>query len=85
MGPRVGHLATLADIFSEMSAVYREVRTGKTAPELGCKLVYILREMRSVLEAQALARLEQRVEELGTLAEQRCGHPIAYQQARLPH
>jgi hypothetical protein len=45
-----------------MSAVYREVRTGKTAADLGCKLVYILREIRAALEAHVLERLEQRLE-----------------------
>ena len=55
-GPRVGHLDDLAGVFAEMAAVYREVRTGKTRPDLGCKLIYILREMRGCLEAQALER-----------------------------
>ena len=60
-GPRVGHLDTLGGVLREMACVYRECRTGKTAPELGCKLVYILREMRAAIEAEALERLEQRL------------------------
>jgi hypothetical protein len=43
--PRVGHLLSLAGIMREMANVYRECRTGKTSPELGCKLVYMLREL----------------------------------------
>jgi hypothetical protein len=61
-GPRVGHLDSLGGVVREMSAVYREVRTGKTKPDLGCKLVYILREIRAALEAHVLERLELRLE-----------------------
>jgi hypothetical protein len=77
-GPRVGHLTTLGDVLKEMASVYREVRLGKTKPDLGCKLVYILREMRAALEAETLERLERRLDELtpnfGTRA---YGHPNA--------
>jgi hypothetical protein len=45
-----------------MSAVYREVRLGKTEPDIGCKLVYILKEIRAALEAHVLERLELRLE-----------------------
>lgn len=34
--PRVGHSLSLVGIMREMANVYRECRTGKTAPELGC-------------------------------------------------
>jgi hypothetical protein len=60
-GPRIGHLDSLGGVVREMSAVYREVRTGKTKPDMGCKLVYILREIRAALEAHVLERLEQRL------------------------
>jgi hypothetical protein len=63
-GPRIGHLDSLGGVVREMSAVYREVRTRKTAPDLGCKLVYILREIRAALEAHVLERLEQRLESI---------------------
>jgi len=33
-GPRVGHLDSLSGILAEMGAVYREMRTGKTAIEV---------------------------------------------------
>ncbi|HWE20365.1 MAG TPA: hypothetical protein VG758_24840 [Hyphomicrobiaceae bacterium] len=61
-GPRVGHLDSLGGVVCEMSAVYREVRAGKTKADLGCKLVYILREIRAALEAQVLERLELRLQ-----------------------
>jgi hypothetical protein len=70
----------------------------KTEAELGCKLVYILREMRSVLEAQALERMEQRLQELDEQAAGRSnsngghagqsngnGRPLIIEHARLPH
>jgi hypothetical protein len=61
-GPRIGHLDSLGGVVREMSAVYREVRTGKTEPDIGCKLVYILREIRAALEAHVLERLELRLQ-----------------------
>jgi hypothetical protein len=61
-GPRIGHLDSLGGVVREMAAVYREVRTGKTEPDIGCKLVYILKEIRAALEAHVLERLEQRLE-----------------------
>ena len=61
-GPRIGHLDSLGGVVREMSAVYREVRTGTTEPDIGCKLVYILREIRAALEAHVLERLELRLQ-----------------------
>jgi hypothetical protein len=61
-GPRIGHLDSLGGVVREMSAVYREVRLGKTEPDIGCKLVYILKEIRAALEAHVLERLELRLE-----------------------
>ena len=63
-GPRVGHLNTMGAVVKEMAAVYREVRLGNTKPDIGCKLVYILRELRAAFEAEILERLEQRLQAL---------------------
>jgi hypothetical protein len=63
-GPRVGHLDSLSGILSEMGAVYREMRTGKTAMGDGAKLIYSLRCMRDVLETVVLERIESRLEQL---------------------
>jgi hypothetical protein len=60
--PRIGHLDSLGGVVREMAALYREARTGKLAPDIACKLVYVLREVRAALEAQVLERLELRLE-----------------------
>ena len=64
VGPRVGHLDSLSGILSEMGAVYREMRTNKTAICDGAKLIYSLRCMRDVLETVVLERIESRLEQL---------------------
>jgi hypothetical protein len=61
-GPRIGHLDSLGGVVREMASVYREVRLGKTEPDTGCKLTYILKEIRAALEAHVLERLELRLE-----------------------
>ena len=60
-GPRVGRLDSLGGVLSELQSVYREVRYGQTKPDIGTKLAFMLREMRAVLEAMALERIEQRL------------------------
>jgi hypothetical protein len=71
--PRVGHLLNLAGIMREMANVYRECRTGKTSPELGCKLIYMLRELRETVGALELSELSARLDELAQIAERRYG------------
>jgi hypothetical protein len=63
-GPRIGHLDSLSGILSEMGAVYREMRTNKTAIGDGAKLIYSLRCMRDVIETVVLERIESRLEQL---------------------
>jgi hypothetical protein len=63
-GPRVGHLDSLSGILSEMGAVYREMRTGRTTISDGAKLIYSLRCMRDVIETVVLERIESRLEQL---------------------
>jgi hypothetical protein len=41
--------------------------------------------MRAMLEAQALERLQQRLDELSTYAEQKHGFTSRQQESRLPH
>src|SRR5262249_2730700 len=50
------------------------LRTAKTMAELGCKLVFILREMRACLEARALERIEDQLAKLGGHTERRNGY-----------
>lgn len=85
--PRVGHLDTVTGIMREMAAVYREMRRGKTDAERGCKLVYVLREMRCCLEAQELTRINDRLDALAQAAETRGYHgdQSAGREVRLPH
>ena len=80
--PRVGHLLTLAGIMREMANVYRECRTGKTSPESGCKLVYMLRELRETVGASELNDLSARLDELADMAERR---QLAAPRDGLPH
>jgi hypothetical protein len=64
VGPRVGHLDSLSGILSEMGAVYREMRTGKTPIVDGSRLIYSLKCLRDVIETAALERIESRLEQL---------------------
>jgi hypothetical protein len=63
-GPRVGHLDSLSGILTEMGAVYREMRTGKTPMADGSRLIYSLKCMRDVMETVILERIESRLEQL---------------------
>lgn len=69
--PRIGHLDSVTGIMREMANVYREVRRGKTNADRGCKLVYMLREMRCCLENQAIERIEARLADVAEQAAQR--------------
>ncbi len=74
--PRVGHLLNVAGIMREMANVYRECRTGKTSPALGCKLIYMLRELRETMGALELNDLSARLDELAEIAERRHGSEV---------
>jgi hypothetical protein len=57
-------LDTLHGIIAEATRVYRQVRDGKLDHAEGRSLVWMLAQMRAMVETQALERLEQRLEEL---------------------
>ena len=57
-------LDTLNGIIAEATKVYRQVRDGKLEHAEGRSLVWMLAQMRAMVETQALERLEQRLEEL---------------------
>jgi hypothetical protein len=62
--PRVTiHLKTIDDLRLEMGKVYREMRKGTLDSQTGSRLVYVLGEIRKLIE---LADLEQRIELLET-------------------
>jgi hypothetical protein len=57
-------LDTLSGLIAEAARVYRQVRDKKLDHAEGRSLVWILAQMRAMVETQALERLEQRLEEL---------------------
>jgi hypothetical protein len=42
----------------EMACIYREMRLGKLAHDKGCRLVYVLRELRAGMEAEVVEQME---------------------------
>jgi hypothetical protein len=54
-------LDKLSNVRLEMSRLYRKAKTGKLDAAEASKLVYILREIRTTLEAEVIERLEQRM------------------------
>ena len=60
--PRVTiHLKTIDHLRLEMGKVYREMRSGDLDSQTGSRLVYVLGEIRKLIE---LADLEKRIEQL---------------------
>lgn len=49
-------LETADQVRVEMARVYRDVRAGKLAPDLGTKLIYILTQIARVTDPAALER-----------------------------
>jgi len=81
-------LRTLAGLITEAGVVYRYVKAGKIPHDEGRSLVWILSQMRAMLEAQELERLEAKLDELGAQALRiggSNGHAITGGQARLPY
>jgi hypothetical protein len=79
-------LDTLSGLIAEAALVYRQVRDKKLDHAEGRSLVWMLAQMRAMVEAQALERLEQRLEELAPSIE---GKPHGYTStnrlSRSPH
>ena len=81
-------LRSLSGLIAEASAVYRLMKADRIDHERGRSLVWVLSQVRAMLEAQALERLEAKLDELGAHAQNiggRNGHAITSGQARLPH
>jgi hypothetical protein len=66
-------LHTLGGIIAEACRVYRQMRDNKLDHQQGRSLVWVLAQMRAMVETQALERLEARLEELAPGIEGR-GH-----------
>lgn len=62
-------LATLSGLIAEAARVYRAMRDDKLDHGKGRSLVWVLSQMRAMVETQALERLEQRLEELAPTIE----------------
>ena len=68
-------LGSVGGIIAEMTKVYREARDGKLEHDKARSLVWMLSQLRAMIETQALERLEQRLEELSpSLEGKRNGH-----------
>jgi hypothetical protein len=81
-------LTSLSGLIKEAGRVYRRMKDGKMEHEEGRSLVWVLDRIRGMLEAQALERLEAKLDELGAHAQSiggRNGHAITGGQARLPN
>lgn len=79
-------LASLGGVIQEIATVYRQARNGKMSHENARSLVWMLDKLRSALEAQALERLEAKMDALAKTAKSSdYGHSPADQEYRLPH
>jgi hypothetical protein len=72
-------LTTLSGLIKEAGAVYRRMKVGKLDHEQGRSLVRVLAQMRAMLEAAALERMEKRLEELTEAA--RYARPLQLEHA----
>jgi hypothetical protein len=82
-------LTTLLGLLTEASRIYRKMKAGQLDHEKGRSLVWVLAQMRSMVETQHLERIEGKLNELHATAESRGlitnGHDSADPQARLPN
>jgi hypothetical protein len=79
-------LDTLAGLIAEATRVYRAARAKKLDHTEARSLVWMLAQMRGMVETQALERLEQRLEELAPSIEGRThGHPSTDRATRSTH
>jgi hypothetical protein len=78
-------LATIGGIVAEAAKIYRLARGDKMEHDKARSLVWMLAQLRTMVETQALERLEQRLEELAPGIEARHGHTHSDRQAQLTH
>ena len=79
-------LDTLAGVIAETAKVYREMRDNKLDHGQGRSLVWVLSQLRAMVETQTLERLEQRLEELAPNIEGRGnGYAGTNQPSRTAH
>jgi hypothetical protein len=79
-------LNSLGGLLQEAGDIYRRMKARKIAHEEGRSLVWVLAQMRTMLEAQQLERIEDRLSEL---AARSTGGSLTYgsadREARLPN
>ena len=79
-------LDSLSGIIAEATRVYRQARDKKLDHAEARSLVWMLAQVRGMVETQALERLEQRLEELAPSIESRNhGHQGANRPSRTAH
>jgi hypothetical protein len=83
-------LTTLSGLLTEASRIYRKMKAEKLDHDKGRSLVWVLAQMRAMVEAQHLERIEAKLKALHAAAESRGvitvnGHDGPNQPARLPH
>ena len=82
-------LGTLSGLLAETSRIYRKMKAGKLDDQAGRSLVWVLGQMRAMVETQHLERIEAKLNQLQATAESRGlitgGHDSADRQARLPN
>jgi hypothetical protein len=67
-------LSELGGLLREAGNVYRLMRSDKMDPDKGRVLIWSLGIIRGMVEAQALERLERRLDEIAGTREERFGH-----------
>jgi hypothetical protein len=76
----------LGGVIAETTKVYRDARNGKIPHNQARSLVWMLSQLRAMLETQALERIEQRLEELEPAIEtHNPGHGGINRPIRLAH
>lgn len=79
-------LSTLGGVIAETTKVYREARSGKINQFEARSLVWMLSQLRGMLETQALERIERKLEELEpTIEGHSTGSLVANRTIRLEH
>ena len=79
-------LSSLGGVIAETTKVYREARNGKITHNQARSLVWMLSQLRAMLETQALECIEQRLEELEpTIETHKPGHGGINRPIRLAH
>jgi hypothetical protein len=80
-------LTSLSGLIKEAGRVYRRMKDNKMDHETGRSLVWVLDRLRGMLEAQALERVEARLNELSEQAgrSNSNGRPLTIEHARLLH